>query len=361
VLACNKSALAMLDLTAQQVHGEEPVEWAGTLKRPDGSTWTGADTPDRVALATGETQRDQMVGVSFPGGVQRWLRVNSTYVRGDDPGTAYVVSSMTDETDRFEAKRLAREERQEKRRRVLAVLEAPESLAILVQPIVDLRTGAVVGGEALSRFRGPPDQAPNVWFAEAEEAGLGLDLELLAVRRAVGQLAGLPGCAYLSVNVSPGTATADELYALLSDDREAAGRIVLELTEHTRVPDYSALQAALQGLRRLGVRVAVDDAGSGFASLRHILKLEPDFVKLDLDLVRNIDRDPARRALAAGLLTFAHQIGAKLIGEGIENERELAALMDVGVVFGQGYHLGRPALPPLPATVRGLTTQLAPP
>jgi len=131
-------------------------------------------------------------------------------------------------------------------------------------------------------------------------------------------LAALPPCAYLSVNVSPDTASSAALLDLLSDSRLAPDRVVVELTEHTNIVDYPALDAALTRLRARGVRIAVDDAGAGFASLRHILNLRPGIVKLDLELVRGIHADPARSALAAGLLIFTQQFGAYLIAEGVE-------------------------------------------
>jgi EAL domain-containing protein (putative c-di-GMP-specific phosphodiesterase class I) len=108
------------------------------------------------------------------------------------------------------------------------------------------------------------------------------------------------------------------------------------------VVDYSALTEALDALRCRGVRLAVDDAGSGFSSLQHILNLKPDIIKLDRALVEAIDTDPARRALAGSLLTFANEIGAQVIAEGIENLREQTALRRLGIRYGQGFHLGLP-------------------
>jgi diguanylate cyclase (GGDEF)-like protein len=292
------------------------------------------------------------MGIRQPNGDRRWLRVSTSVQRGVvGSDIRYVVSSMTDETERHESHLAATRARDNKRRRVQEILDTggPQ---VLVQPIVDLRTGAVIGGEALSRFHALPEQGPDRWFSDASEVGLGTALELAAVGRALGQCAALPAGAYLSVNVSPATAVTRELFELVTTSGVPASRLVLELTEHTGVANYGALCTALTDLRLLGVRIAVDDAGSGFASLRHILELYPDIVKLDLELVRGIHTDPARRALAAGLLIFADQIGASLIAEGIENEQELVALLAVGIVYGQGYHLARPSSSPLPATLR---------
>ena len=121
-------------------------------------------------------------------------------------------------------------------------------------------------------------------------------------------------------------------------------RIVAELTEHTRVDDYRGLLDALAPLRRQGLRIAVDDAGAGYAGLRHVLRLEPDLIKLDLELIRDIHTDPAKRAL----VTFAADTSAILVAEGIETADELATLRALGVPYGQGYHLARPG--PLPGS-----------
>jgi EAL domain-containing protein (putative c-di-GMP-specific phosphodiesterase class I) len=94
------------------------------------------------------------------------------------------------------------------------------------------------------------------------------------------------------------------------------------------------------------VRLAVDDAGAGFATLQHILRLQPDLIKLDLSLTRDIDKDPVRRALASSLVSFAREINAQLIAEGVETAEELETIRALGIAFGQGYHLARPQ--PLP-------------
>lgn len=351
VVATNKAASALLGLSQDQLHGRSPAHSDWKVVGPDGADWRVEDTPAMLTLRTGAAQRDRMVGVHLPGGGRRWLRVNTSAGQGGhDDGVRFVVSSMTDETARHESHLADTRAHQEKLTRVRAVLDAGGPL-VVVQPIVDLRTGVVVGGEALSRFPGPFAQGPDRWFADAAEVGLGTDLELAAVRAALSTHAAMPHGASLSVNVSPTTAVSPELFDLLGAESVKAEHLVLELTEHADVADYPALHTALEDLRRLGVRIAVDDAGAGFASLRHILNLRPDVVKLDLDLVRNIHADPARRALASGLLVFVDQIGAYLVAEGIETSDELDALREVGVTHGQGYHLGRPAALPLPAAV----------
>ncbi len=119
------------------------------------------------------------------------------------------------------------------------------------------------------------------------------------------------------------------------------------MTEHTAIGDYAAIQARLGVLRAQGFRVAVDDAGSGFASLNHILQLHPDIIKLDSGLIRDIDRDPAKRALATALVTFAQELGAELVAEGVETIEEFQTVRRLGISKIQGYLLGRPQTPPI--------------
>ena len=234
-------------------------------------------------------------------------------------------------------RQLAREH-EARRDRVQKVLD-DQDITMVFQPIVDLLTSRIVGVEALARFTAQPQRRPDEWFAEAAAVDLGIDLELLAVSTAVAHLDQLPPDAYLSVNVSPRTALDPRLTETL---RPLAARIVLELTEHTPVDQYDHLLAACQELRNAGMRVAVDDAGSGYASLQHILRLSPDIIKLDIELIRNIDTDPARQSLAAALVLFGDKIGATITAEGIETDDELRTLRRLHVSYGQGYHLGRP-------------------
>jgi EAL domain-containing protein (putative c-di-GMP-specific phosphodiesterase class I)/CheY-like chemotaxis protein len=231
----------------------------------------------------------------------------------------------------------------EKRRDQLARIDtamADDGLKMVFQPIVELEGSRVVGYEALARFSGPPHRAPDEWFAEADAVGRGPELELLAVERAIAQFAALPGDTLVSLNVSPTVARTAELEACLA--RLPGARTVLELTEHSRIRDYESLRICLDRFRERGVRIAVDDAGAGYAGLQHILSLEPDVIKLDLMLVRNVDKDPARRALCACLMRFADEIGAEVVAEGIETHAELETVRALGIPWGQGFFLGRP-------------------
>jgi EAL domain-containing protein (putative c-di-GMP-specific phosphodiesterase class I)/CheY-like chemotaxis protein len=224
--------------------------------------------------------------------------------------------------------------------RVLRVLE-DEGFGMVFQPIVDLSDGGIAGYEALTRFRDNEQASPEALFTEAEGVGLGLELELATARRALEHLSQFPSSSFLSVNASPRTAASTRFLRLISG---CGDRVVLEITEHAPVPDYLRLNQALSRLRSEGVRVAVDDAGAGFAGLNHVLQLEPEFVKLDIALIRGIDQDETRRAVASALLEVAEAVGSTVVAEGIERERELQALRELGVSLGQGFHL----VPPVP-------------
>jgi EAL domain-containing protein (putative c-di-GMP-specific phosphodiesterase class I) len=211
---------------------------------------------------------------------------------------------------------------------------------MVYQPILDLGTGEVLGAEALARFGTEPQRSPAQWFVEAAEVGLGIQLELAAIRRAAEGFALLPPAAFLSVNASAETIRSPALLDTLAG--LPAARLVIELTEHEPVGDYSLLLTPVARLRELGVRLAVDDAGAGFASLQHILQLAPDLIKLDRVFIEGLAQDPVRRALTTALVTFAHDIGATLVAEGVATGEELEALRSIGVRHGQGRFLGEP-------------------
>lgn len=240
----------------------------------------------------------------------------------------------------LEAER-SRARRQRARIDVMRQVLEGDNFRIVFQPIVALENGSVVGVEALARFTPEPVRPPDEWLAEAHELGFGRRLELLCVQRALVAVGDLPGDWFMSVNVSPDTATSDELAVLLSS--VPGTRVVLELTEHDEISDYDSLRPGLDRHRARGVRIAVDDAGAGYAGLQHILSLTPDILKLDLQLIRGIDTDIARRALARCLVDFAAEVGATVLAEGITSLAELEVLRSVGVTLGQGYYLGRPA------------------
>ncbi len=208
------------------------------------------------------------------------------------------------------------------------------------QPILTLQPFQVVGFEALCRFGPEPYRTPDLWFAAAHAAGCGVELELAVMRRAVQALRRLKAPAFISVNASPRTILSGRLPGIFAGLQTE--RLVLEVTEHSEVEDYEELRAALAPLRSGGVKLAIDDAGAGYASLQHILQLQPDIIKLDMALVRGVDQDPAKRALAAALCFFARETDCQIVAEGIETEAEFEVLEALGVSRGQGFLLGRP-------------------
>ena len=219
----------------------------------------------------------------------------------------------------------------------LRELIASGGLRTVFQPVVRLHDRAVIGYEALTRFT--DGSSPLQRFAEAEQAGLAVDLERAAVTSAMAAAKALPAGPWLSVNISP--AVLPELKELAALAGLTDRPLVIEITERMAIEDYGAARRLLR--RHLPhARIAVDDAGAGFASLRHIAELRPAIVKLDMQLVRNVHRDPAREALVAGMVHFAAASGCELIAEGIETDQECRALMRLGVTLGQGFLLGRP-------------------
>ncbi|MDP5184274.1 EAL domain-containing protein [Blastococcus sp. BMG 814] len=225
--------------------------------------------------------------------------------------------------------------------RRLLPLVAAGGPVVALQPIVDLATGARVGSEALSRFPGEWQKTPDVVFEEAHSIGLGDELELLALRRAADLLHGSEG--YVAMNVSPGTLLTPECAALLAE--LPLHRILLELSEHDPVEDYDALAATLAPFRAAGLRLAIDDVGAGFSSLRHIVVTSPDVIKIDRSIVSGLDTDPVRTVLVRSLVDFAGGLQARVVAEGIETATEADALRSLGVDYGQGWHFGRPAVP----------------
>jgi len=232
----------------------------------------------------------------------------------------------------------AEERRQGQRRATLSELDTLYGVSgplIHFQPIVSLDTGRQVGTEALSRF---PHDGPLQWFRAAAAAGVGVELELRAVQNAVRVLP-YPG-GFLGLNLSAAAIGDPGLIPLLAD--LPLDRIVIELTEHEPVEDYRWLAETLAPLRAAGLRLAIDDAGAGYASMRHITALLPELIKLDISFVRGIEADPAQQAFATALLALGAHSGAQVIAEGIETPSELDCLTGLGVPLGQGYHFARP-------------------
>lgn len=268
---------------------------------------------------------------------------------GQSTLSAEITREVVDELATQLVREASDAERQAKRVARIKRLAAGDGLSMVFQPIAELRGGRIVGLEALARFSAEPQQGPDRWFAQAAEVGLLVELEMAAARAALERLPEIPPTAYLSVNLSPESV----MSSLFSETFLGAPveRVVLEVTEHAPVSDYATLANALREFRDRGGRLAVDDAGAGFASLRHILRLAPDLIKLDVSLTRNLDSDLASQAMAGALATFAGKTHATIVAEGIETPEELMALRDLGIHHGQGYLLARPGPLPLASPV----------
>ncbi len=250
---------------------------------------------------------------------------------------AGVVDELATQLRRAERSTLELEERRERIRNLVD----RRAFSLVYQPILRLSSREVVGFEALARFPQEPVRTPDVWFREAADVGLDLDLQVAATRMALEGLDLLPGDAYVSLNLSHRAAISERLIEAFDD--APLRRIVVEITEHEPVDDYEALASALERLRGRGARIAIDDAGAGFASLRHTLRLDPDVIKLDISLTRGIDGDRGKRALAKALISFAQEMRMDIVAEGIETEAELETLLALGAGLGQGFFLARPA------------------
>jgi PAS domain S-box-containing protein len=223
-------------------------------------------------------------------------------------------------------------------RRIQDVLER-KAIEIVFQPVLELPSRRPVAYEALSRFPGDASLAPDRWCSEAWAVGLGLPLELLAVRKAAEALERIPQDVGLNVNASPPVVSTESFLAAFEGTAE---RITVELTEHLRIEDYRSFASAVNPIRRAGGQIAIDDFGAGYASLHHMLRLRPEWLKLDISLTERIDENPLAHEMAAAIISFADNVGLRVIAEGIETEEELDALTELGFSYGQGFHFGVP-------------------
>ncbi|MEM6386673.1 MAG: EAL domain-containing protein [Pseudomonadota bacterium] len=208
------------------------------------------------------------------------------------------------------------------------------------QPLVSLHGDGIKGFEALCRFDETPYRTPDLWFGEAALAGLGVEMELVAVKDALRALNVIPSHQSITLNVSPDCLMSEGLSDVLFDVQ--AERVILEITEHAEVANYAGLSKHIERYKSQGVSLAVDDAGAGYSSLSHIVRLKPDIIKLDMSLTRDVDKDPIRQALASALVFFATGAKADIVAEGIETAGEARTLTDLGVTYGQGFHFSKP-------------------
>jgi diguanylate cyclase (GGDEF)-like protein len=222
-----------------------------------------------------------------------------------------------------------------------ALLDMPNPITPVFQPLVELHTGRLVGYEALSRFNADVRRPPDAWFNQAHACGRGPQLEAIAIRAALEAPERPPGT-YLSLNFSPSAISSNYVTSALPLNLNG---LVIEITEHELASEDGALEEGLARLRQRGARIAVDDAGAGYAGLNQVMRVQPDIIKLDRSLIEDIHLDSAKAALVEFFAMFARRVGAGVCTEGIEKIEELQTLVNLGIYFGQGYLLGRPAEP----------------
>jgi PAS domain S-box-containing protein len=327
----------LLGYDARQITGRDVRELLG-------------DDPQTSTHAFDETARqDWTSNTTHRDGTVRTLSSTATPVFAPDGrivGYRGFSADVTLEAAAALAEQQLKDEYAQIRARVEHSIREESALKIVLQPIVDLERNEIAGMEALARFAAEPYRTPDVCFGEAWTVGLGVDLELRAVEAACRRLPDLPGRAYLSVNLSAKTILDERLHRLLAGLGGQAARLVIEVTEHAAVDDYDILAETMQRVRATGARLAVDDAGAGYASMQHILRLRPDIVKLDRSIIADSDQDPARRALIGAMSNFGASLGVTVVAEGVETTAELAVLTEEGLNHAQGYLLSKPAIDP---------------
>jgi EAL domain-containing protein (putative c-di-GMP-specific phosphodiesterase class I)/GGDEF domain-containing protein len=226
-----------------------------------------------------------------------------------------------------------------------------EEVHTLVHPVFDLTDFSVIGYEALSRGpEGGEFERPDKLFKVAYDADLVMQLERLCRKKAIAAARDLPEGRLLFINIEPDAIADPELReavftTMLAESDMSPDRIVLEITERTAIVDFCAFRSTLEYLRALGFSVAVDDAGAGYGSLQCLAEVRPQWLKIDISLIRGIDHDAVRRQLVSSLATFAHEMDVGLIAEGIETREELAAVRQLGIRYGQGFLFSVPVAP----------------
>lgn len=300
------------------------IELPGERATP-GEHWSACTAYAPILTDDGSAVGLLLAASTAPGYRERvtgWLPLVSDF--------AGVASALL--TPHLRAGRVAADERDR-----LETIIAEHQFVSVFQPIVDMGSRSVTGYEALTRFG---DEPPNVVFTRAAAIGLGVELELACLRSSLDAGAGLPATSWLSLNVSPELVTSrSSLRDLIAHN----GRdLIFEITERMPITDYQGMREAIESLGP-SVQLAIDDAGAGYASLRHIIELRPTVVKLDIGLIRGVDADPARQAMVAGMVHFANEVGCTLVAEGVETIDEAQALTELGVRMGQGFLFARPA------------------
>lgn len=224
------------------------------------------------------------------------------------------------------------------RAELVAIIDDPAAIVPVFQPIVDLRTGEVVGHEALSRFPDAGWRTPQEWFDLAHAHDLAIEFEAAAVRAAL-HAPERPALPFVNLNISPKVLLTARDRIGLPDDLST---ITIEVTEDELVTEGRDLEIALHQLRARGARIAIDDAGAGYAGFAQLVRVRPDVIKLDRSLVEGVDTEPLKAAVVKAFVQFAESARAIICAEGIETAEQLQTLTTLGADAGQGYLLGRP-------------------
>jgi diguanylate cyclase (GGDEF)-like protein/PAS domain S-box-containing protein len=253
---------------------------------------------------------------------------------GGETADAPRVPAPSEEVNKARRRRADRQ-----RQEIEVLLQSPNGIYPVFQPLVALATGEVTGHEALSRFDHPTAQPPNAWFGQAHRFGLGSELEAKAISAALAA-PGRPPQTFLSVNVSPTALASDQIQAALPPSLQG---VVIEITENELIRDDSAEREAIAEARARGALLAVDDAGSGYAGLKQLVRLTPDLIKVDRELVDGVHRDLSKAALLEAFVGYAARLGAQVCAEGVEDLADLDVLTELGLAYAQGFGIARPA------------------
>jgi len=299
------------------------------------------DIAERAREAITRTVPDN-IGLTVSAGYVCWPRHTNEDNLTELAGSALALAKTQggDRTQRYDKKQVGtlptvREQREE----IEDLLADPQPITPVFQPLVELTTGRIVGYEALARFS---HRSPDAWFNQAHACGLSEELEGAALAAALAYDHSRPDGTYLSLNCSPSVISSGKIRSILPDN---LSHYVIEITEHELASEDGALEQGLKELRQRGARIAVDDAGAGYAGLNQVMRVSPDIIKLDRSLIERVHAEPAKAALIEFFVLFARRVGAAVCTEGIETFEELTTLIDLGVGYGQGYLLGRPAEP----------------
>jgi diguanylate cyclase (GGDEF)-like protein len=313
---------------------------------------TAASIPEINQLAqnlrqvTKDMLRDRLAGL-WP---ELDLHVGYTFIT---PSSAHSLESQLYSSIK-EALRVAKEQPDVnylQKTHELREIIAQRALQVVFQPVVSLFSGEIIGYEALTR--GPEDSyfaSPTNLFAFAQEAGLLFQAEKLARELAIARLSDFQQNQKLFLNIDPRVLEAPgfaigETHRILEATGRSCHSVVFEITERTSIENYPRFVRALEHYRSQGYMVAVDDAGAGHSSFKSIAELKPDYIKIDMSLVRGIDRSSTKQALMEAFALFSQRINAQIIAEGIETEEELRVLCRLGIPLGQGFLLARPGYP----------------